>query len=101
MKTWMLVAIMLALAVGGQSIAAQTKDSQAAVCKLRVTGMTCGGCESAVRLAAKRVDGVKTVSASYKSGTAEVTYDGSKTSPDAIAKAVTASSGFRAEVVKK
>lgn len=101
MKNWMLVAVVLAFVMGGQSIAAQTKDAQAAVCTLKVTGMTCGGCESAVKLAAKRVDGVKTVSASYKSGTAEVTYDASKTSPDAIAKAVTANSGFRAEVVKK
>lgn len=99
MRNWILVAIVLVLSMGGQSIA-QAKG-QVATCTLKVTGMTCGGCESAVKLAAKRVDGVKTVTASAKSGTAEVVYDASKTSPKAIAKAVTVNSGFKAEVVKK
>jgi copper chaperone CopZ len=99
MRNWMLVVVMLALSMGAQSIA-QTKD-QVATCKLKVAGMTCGGCESAVKLAAKRVEGVKTVTASAKSGSAEITYDAAKTSPEAIAKAVTANSGFKAEVLKK
>lgn len=100
MRNWILVAVMLAFTMGGHSIA-HTKDGQPAMCTLKVTGMTCGGCESAVKLAAKRVDGVKSVTASAKSGTADVTYDPSKTSPEAIAKAVTANSGFKAEVAKK
>ena len=100
MRNWILAAIVLVLSMGAQSIA-QTKDGHVATCTLKVTGMTCGGCESAVKLAAKRVGGVKTVTASAKSGTAEVTYDASKTSPEAIAKAVTANSGFKAEVLKK
>lgn len=99
MRNWILVFVMLALSMGTQSFA-QTKD-RVATCTLRVSGMTCGGCESAVKIAAKRVEGVKTVTASAKSGTAEVTYDAAKTSPEAIAKAVTAHSGFKAEVLKK
>jgi copper chaperone CopZ len=63
--------------------------------------MTCAGCEAAVKLAAKRVDGVRSVTASAKLGTADVRYDSSKTSPEAIAHAVTANSGFKAEVLKK
>lgn len=100
MRNWMLIAVMLVFSMGVHPLA-QTKDGHAAVCKLKVTGMTCGGCEGAVKLAAKRVDGVKSVTASAKSGTADVTYDASKTSAEAIAKAVTASSGFKAEVMKK
>lgn len=100
MRNWILVAIVLVFSMGAHSIA-QTKESQVVTCTLKVSGMTCGGCEGAVKLAAKRVDGVKTVTASAKSGTAEVGYDASKTSPEAIAKAVTANSGFKAEVVKK
>ena len=99
MRQWILVIVTLAFSMGAQAMA-QTKDP-VATSTLKVTGMTCGGCESAVKLAAKRVDGVKTVTASAKSGTAVVTYDASKTSPEAIAKAVTAKSGFKAEVVKK
>jgi copper chaperone CopZ len=100
MRNWMLVAVMFAFALSGQAIA-QTKDGRAAICKLKVSGMTCSGCEAAVKMAAKRVDGVKSVTASAKSGTAEVSYDASKTSPEAIAKAVTANSGFKAEVARK
>ena len=52
---------------------------------MKVTGMTCSGCEAAVKIAAKQIDGVKDAKASYAKGTAEVTYDSAKTSPDAIA----------------
>jgi copper chaperone CopZ len=100
MRNWILVAVMFAFAMSGPAIA-QTKDGQGAVCKLKVTGMTCSGCEAAVKMAAKRVDGVKSVTASAKSGTAEVSYDALKTSPEAIAKAVSTNSGFKAEVVKQ
>ena len=85
-----------------QTASAQTNNqAETATCTLKITGMTCGGCEGAVKIAAKKVDGVKSVTASHKSGTAEVTYDPAKTSPDAIAKVVTDKSGFKAEVVKK
>ena len=47
-------------------------------------------------LAAKRIDGVKDCKASYKNGTAEVTYDPSKTTPDAIAKVISEKTGFKA-----
>jgi copper chaperone CopZ len=100
MRNWILVAMMLAFAMGGHPIA-QAKNDHDAVCTLKVSGMTCSGCEAAVKMAARRVDGVKSVTASTKSGTAEVSYDAAKTSPEAIAKAVTVNSGFKAEVAKK
>ena len=51
-----------------------------------------------MRIAAKKVDGVSDAKVSYKKGVAEVTYDPAKTSPAAIAKAITQKSGFKAEV---
>lgn len=72
---------------------------KSAACTLKVTGMTCGGCAAAVKSAAKKVDGVKGANVSYEKGLAEVTYDPEKTTPAAIAKAVTEKSGFKAEVV--
>ena len=51
-----------------------------------------------MKIAAKKVDGVKDATVSYKKGVAEVTYDPTKISPEAIAKAITARSGFKAEV---
>jgi len=59
------------------------------------------GRATAVKLAAKKVEGVKDATASYEKGTAEIAYDSAKTSPDAIAKVVTEQSGFKAEVQKK
>ena len=99
MRNLILLAAMLMIAASVQTLA-QTKQ-QVATCTLKVTGMTCGGCEGAVKLAAKRVQGVKSVTASARSETAEVSYDPAKTSPDVIAKAVTENSGFKAEVLKK
>lgn len=88
-----------ATAVTAQST--QTKPAEATkVCTMKVTGMTCSGCEAAVKIAAKRVDGVKDVKVSYAKGTAEVTYDSAKTSPDAIAKAIAQKTGYKTEVAK-
>ncbi|HWK12416.1 MAG TPA: cation transporter [Vicinamibacterales bacterium] len=100
MRHWILVVVVFALAMAVHPTA-QAKNDHAAVCTLKVSGMTCSGCEAAVRMAAKRVIGVTSVTASAKSGTAKVSYDASKTSPEAIAKAVTTHSGFKTEVANK
>ena len=78
------------------SAAQQAKSDSLSTCTLNVTGMTCAGCEAAVRNAAKSVDGVKDVKASYDKKNAEVTYDPTKTTPVAIAKVITERSGFKA-----
>ena len=100
MRNWLLVAATFAFVMGGHPLA-QAKSDHPAVCTLKVSGMTCSGCEAAVKMAARRIDGVTSVTASAKSGIAEIRYDASKTSPEAIAKAVSAKSGFKAEVTKK
>jgi copper chaperone CopZ len=101
MKSVLAVAVALAMwtstmvrAAGDQSDTPATQ-----VCTLKISGMTCAGCEAAVRMAARSIDGVKEVKASYEKKNAEVTYDPTKTTPDAIAKVVTTKSGFKAEAV--
>ena len=74
------------------------KTSEA--CILRITGMTCAGCAVAVKMAARQVDGVSAIDVSYEEGRADVTFDPGKTTPDAIARAITKGSGFEAEVQK-
>lgn len=54
-----------------------------------------------MKLAAKSVDGVKDCKANYKTGRAEVTYDPSKTTPEAIAKVISEKTGFKATAPKK
>lgn len=79
----------------------QNKEKPATqVCTLRVSGMTCAGCEAAVRMAARSVDGVTEAKASYAKGNAEVTFDPLKTNPVAIAKVITEKSGFKAEPLR-
>lgn len=100
MKTWLTVIATVVLASGMMGPApadAQEKaKAETKVCTLKVTGMTCGGCEAAVRGAARRVAGVTDVKVSYAKGSAEVTYDPRKTTPEAIAKVITQRSGFKA-----
>jgi mercuric ion transport protein len=80
---------------------AQAQPAEATkVCTMKVTGMTCAGCEAAVKIAAKQIDGVKDAKVSYKKGTAEVAYDPTKTAPDAIAKAIGKKTGYKIEVAK-
>ncbi len=53
-----------------------------------------------MKLAAKNVDGVRECKPDFRLGTARVTYDPAKTTPDAIAKAISEKTGFKASVVK-
>ncbi|HXH25492.1 MAG TPA: cation transporter [Vicinamibacterales bacterium] len=103
MKTFgVLAAVVLVIgAVLVRSGATQTPDKPATqVCALKVSGMTCAGCEAAVRMAARSIDGVTDAKVSHAKGNAEVTFDPSKTNPDAIAKVITEKSGFKAEPVR-
>jgi copper chaperone CopZ len=46
--------------------------------QLTVTGMTCGGCENAVKKALEQLDGVEDVSASHAANLVGVSYDTDK-----------------------
>ena len=45
--------------------------------------------------AAKSIEGVRDCKANYKSGTAEVTFEPSKTTPAAIAKVIAEKTGYK------
>jgi copper chaperone CopZ len=49
--------------------------------QLKVTGMTCGGCESAVKRALQKVDGVEDVTASHSAGLVGIRFDATKVTP--------------------
>jgi copper chaperone len=51
---------------------------------LKVTGMTCGGCENAVKRGLARLEGIGDVSASHVESKVEVTYDPARVSPAEI-----------------
>jgi copper chaperone CopZ len=53
-----------------------------------VTGMTCGGCENAVKRAVSRLDGVTDVSASHSDNRVVVDYDATKIDRAVVAEAI-------------
>ena len=55
---------------------------------LNVHGMTCGGCENAVKRAVSMIDGVSTVTASHQDHRVTVDYDPAKTDRARIAQAI-------------
>jgi copper chaperone len=57
---------------------------------LHVTGMTCGGCENAVKRALARLDGVGDVAASHTEQQVVVTYDAGRAAPDQIKSRIAA-----------
>lgn len=85
----------------GAPAAAQTEKRAGDVCTLKVTGMACSACASKVEQTALKLDGVKAAKVDQPKGTAEITYDASKTTPEAIAKHITENSGFKAEAPKR
>ncbi len=72
--------------------------SHTAVTTLRVEGMTCGACTSAVESAFKNVEGAGSVSVSLVMGRAVVHHDPQKLSPEA-AKDLIEDRGFDSEVI--
>lgn len=56
---------------------------------LNISGMTCGGCVVSVGEVLNKIDGVQDVVASPEKQEATVTYDPARTSPEALAKALT------------
>lgn len=83
----------LLVAVGGTTGWA----AENAKATLTITGMTCGGCATAVKVQLRRTDGVVSYDVSYERGEADVTFDPARTSPQRIAESIS-KTGFRATV---
>lgn len=90
------VGVRLALADNAGSAAAG--DTVTSV--FRVEGMTCGGCEVGVKMRVGKLDGVTAVDASYEEGTATVTYDPEKVTPEVIVEAIE-TLGYQAELAEE
>jgi copper chaperone CopZ len=56
--------------------------------KLKVTGMTCGGCENAVKKTLTKLDGVETVTASHSENRVVASYDPARVAPEAMQRAI-------------
>ena len=94
------LAVTLGVAAHPAPAHAQRNESKARTVTLNVPDMFCGGCEVAVKMAAKKIDGVQAIVTNSDKRTAQVKYDASKTTPEAIAAAITNGSGFKTETPK-
>ena len=93
MKNLLLIAVVLTFALSASAAEKLTT--------LRIEGMTCGSCATAVKHVLKNVDGVKKAHVSYAEKNAVVTYDAAKVTPEKIARAVTEKlPTYKATVIK-
>ena len=58
--------------------------------QLIVTGMTCGGCENAVKRALQQLPGVHEVAASHLANEVSVTFDDATVTPQALRERIEA-----------
>jgi copper chaperone CopZ len=63
--------------------------------KIKIKGMTCRSCEQHINYSVNQVNGILSITSSYKKGIAEIKYDASKTTIDSIEKAIN-STGYLA-----
>lgn len=76
------------LFVGATQVVAEDSSATVVTQTFDVEGMTCGGCEVAVRAAVGKLDGIEKVTASHEEGIAEVTYDPDQVTTTAIVEAI-------------
>ena len=65
-------------------------DAMSDIIQLKVTGMTCSGCEAAVARALRQLPGVDTVEASHRAEEVAVTFDASRVTPTDLAARISA-----------
>lgn len=90
--------VLLALAVVALFGVAQTARAADATTTLHIEGMTCAGCETAVKMVLKKTPGVISSEVSYEDKRAVVTYDAGKTAPEKIAKAIAEALSYKVTV---
>lgn len=67
---------------------------------IQCSGMTCEGCKSSIEHKVKKVDGIKSVDADFKTNIVKATFDDGKTNVNAIKDAIV-SAGYKVESVKE
>jgi copper chaperone CopZ len=87
------VAMLLLFGLGNAAYAATSTAT------LHIEGMTCDGCETAVKLVLKKTTGVINAEVSYEEKRAVITYDPAKTNPQKIANAIAVALSYKVTVM--
>ena len=94
MRTFAIFAVVVVALFAG----AQTARAANATTNLHIEGMTCAGCETAVKMVLKKTLGVVSSEVSYEDKRAVVTYDAAKTTPEKIASAIADALSYKVTV---
>jgi len=78
---------------------AESPQSVTARETFKVSGMTCAGCETTIKLALEQTPGVRTAEVSYDRGEAVVEYDSSVANTDKLCAAIN-ETGYTCELPK-
>lgn len=70
-----------------------------ATARLRIEGMTCGGCATSVKIVLGKIEGVSAARVSYEEKSAVVTFDPAKVTPQQLADTVNEKLPYKATVV--
>ena len=73
--------------------------AQSARATFRVRGMSCEHCETTIRTALEKLEGVRTVAVSFKRGEAVVEHDPKKLTPEGLREAIDRL-GYQSEIVR-
>lgn len=92
--------VILAVAVVALSAFAQSAHAATATTTLHIEGMTCAGCETAVKMVLKKTPGVISSEVSYEEKRAVVSYDPAKTTPEKIARAIADALSYEVTVLQ-
>lgn len=95
-----IVVLAATLATAAAQRSSETEKEAAVTSLFHVEGMTCGGCEMAVKTVVKKLDGVEKVDASHRDKQATVIYERAKVTPEQIVAAIE-KLGYKAELVEK
>jgi copper chaperone CopZ len=80
--------LQMSLAAAVAMVLTAGAQAEEAKSTFKVKDMMCGSCESAVKDAVTKVDGVKSIQADAEKGEAVVAYDPAKTTPAKITAAI-------------
>ncbi len=99
MKPLFLILLATAALLFTTQAPASTAGGDSKTVKLKVTGMTCGGCSSRIHNALKKKEGIIDDEVEYPSDLAVVKYDPDKITEEEIIKVIK-KAGFTAVVIK-
>lgn len=75
------------------------QQSDTATLRLHISGMTCGTCPAAARMAVKKLSGVISATVTYDDSLGVVRYDPARVTPAQITAHLTKLTGYRATIL--